>query len=277
MADGARSWIAHEKQGLHGGGNSLILTVTYAGTRTETIFVKRNTDPARREADRYAFLAERGFPVARLLSTVQRDGAEIVVLEFLPKIGIEAAAADLLLRLLADLNTIDPFPADVFTLPPGMPAAQFDAGVEQALRNAAEIEPIDPAAYFRRYQRIDFAGLPLALNHGEFGFQQLGWSSGRRLVFFDLETMGARPRFTDIAAILPGLAALTGRGERELFDTYLGGRPDPEAWRELRRTRAAMTFQSLPWLVRVAGRRHVVAALRRLAGDLAAHGLAGNN
>jgi Ser/Thr protein kinase RdoA (MazF antagonist) len=73
---------------------------------------------------------------------------------------------------------------------------------------------------------------------------------------FDLDTMGRRARFTDVATILTGLADLTGQNERELFGRYLaelaqltGLRYDEnEAWPELRLTRAVRTFQALPWL-----------------------------
>ncbi len=96
---------------------------------------------------------------------------------------------------------------------------------------------------------------------------------------FDLDTMGRRPRFTDVATILTGLADLTGQGERALFGRYLaeltqltGHRLDEtEAWRELRLTRAVRTFQALPWLATLADvRAHQAAVMRQLDDDLAA-------
>lgn len=278
---GAQAWLSYAKQGLHGGSNSQILTFSYNGVdgrpRNRTLFLKRIEDRSRWESAKYEFLANRGFPAPRLLLTLHRDGAEILVIEFLATIGIEPHQAGELLRLLAGLNAIGDVPADVFALRAGLPGDVFDARVRAALTAFTG----DGTDYFATYKRLEpkAAQLPFALNHGEFGFQQIGRAGSGPLVMFDLDTMGRRPRFTDVATILTGLADLTGQGERALFGRYLaeltqltGHRLDEtEAWRELRLTRAVRTFQALPWLATLADvRAHQAAVMRQLDDDLAA-------
>lgn len=71
-------------------------------------------------------------------------------------------------------------------------------------------------------------------------------------------TLARRPRFTDIASVLPLLAQETGESQLELFQTYLdslreitGSRlSSREALRELRLVRFANTCWTLPWLMR---------------------------
>jgi hypothetical protein len=141
-----------------------------------------------------------------------------------------------------------------------MPAAVFSARVKAALTSLAT-DPalpveVDPESWFAAYRRTAaaVAALPTALNHGELYLQQVGWSHGR-LVMFDLETMGLRPRFTDIATTLAGLAAYSDRRERDLFAGYLDAMrhltgvalDEAEAWNEVLLVRTVDAFQGLPW------------------------------
>jgi hypothetical protein len=275
--EGARAWRSYEKQGLHGGENSQILTLSYPALdgrpRKQTLFLKRIQE--HREAAKYQLLLRRSFPVPRLLHTVERGETEILVIEFLPTIGIEPHQFGELLRLIARLNAINDVPAEVFALRPGLPGDVFDGRVRAALADFTDAG----TEYFAVYKRLEpqAARLPLALNHGEFGFQQIGRTESGRLVMFDLDTMGRRARFTDVATILTGLADLTGQNERELFARYLAeltelaglNYDETEAWQELRVTRAVRTFEALPWLattIDVAAHRADV--MRQLDDDL---------
>jgi hypothetical protein len=258
------AWVSYDKRGLHKGTNSRIITVGYLGVdgsrRTQTVFCKRSEEPERAEAARYVFLSSHDFPTPRLLYSAVRDGGEVLVLEFVPTIGVEPDDMAELLRLIARLNALEPPPPDLFVLPTGTPAAEFAARVKAALTSlAADSAPrvaVDPEEWFAAYQRAAaaVAALPTALNHGELYLQQVGWSGGR-LVMFDLETMGMRPRLTDIATTVAGLAAYAGRDERDLFAGYLqavrhltGTAVDEaEAWNEVLLVRTVDAFQALPW------------------------------
>jgi hypothetical protein len=296
-ATGARSWIAYEKQGLHGGVTSCILTLGYPTVggreRTETVFVKQAVHPATAEAARYRFLERHGVAVPRLLASTDTGQGEVIVLEFLPTIGLPDTAADELLDLIAGLNAVDHPPADLFTAPAGMPVKVFDTKVRAALVLLAA-DPVtdgvvDPHGWFDAYKSAEFttASLPVALNHGELAFQQIGRTGSGRLVLLDLETMAVRPRFTDIAAILGELEAATGRDEYELFGHYLaryamlsGTTVDLDTgWREVLCVRVVSSIQALPWLIDMAGNADVgfrprafaqliAADLRRLAGQV---------
>jgi hypothetical protein len=46
-------------------------------------------DAASREADHYRLLAGHGVATPQLLAAIERDGTEVMVLEFLPLIGID--------------------------------------------------------------------------------------------------------------------------------------------------------------------------------------------
>jgi hypothetical protein len=287
---GARSWIAYEKQGLHGGATSCILTLGYpvAGgrERTETAFLKHAVDPSKAEAARYRFLEHRGVAVPRLLTSVDTGQGEVVVLEFLPTIGVESADADELLDLVAGLNSVEEPPADLFSAAPGMPVDRFDAKVRAALAllagDRAVQAVVDPDAWFDAYKSADnlTASMPTALNHGELAFQQVGRTRSGRVVLFDLETMAVLPRFTDVAAILEGLRVETGRDERDLFGRYLtryraltGTTVTPESgWHELLCVRVVSAIQSLPWLMEAAANVEVgfrpASFAHRVAADL---------
>jgi hypothetical protein len=281
---GAQAFASHEKQGLHGGSNSCILTIRYpAGEnqfRSETIFIKHTADPKNAEAQKYRFVASHGIPTPRLLAVIRRGGAEIILLEFLPAIGIDfrsTGEVNSMLHLVAQLNSIQN-PPDLFKPPPRDPRpeshAAFDEGIRVALTEISR-DPTLPIAvnvqrWFDAYRIAQQASdsMPLAVNHNEFYFQQVGWAqrgATRQLVIFDLETMSLCPRFTDLASVLYPLAAYTGRDQVELFGVYLDrlcqlNQPElgsDEAFRELRLLRVTTSCWSLPWLVDEAGRPDV--------------------
>ncbi|MGH3499357.1 MAG: hypothetical protein ACRDQA_00415, partial [Nocardioidaceae bacterium] len=66
-----------------------------------------------------------------------------------------------------------------------------------------------------------------------------------------------RPRFTDIATTLAGLATYSGRDERDLFASYLEAvrhltgvaLDEAEAWKEVLLFRIVDAYQGLPWRV----------------------------
>lgn len=263
--DDARSVVAYEKSGPAGSASSTILTLSYPDvdgeSRELTVFVKESADAGSGEAARYPVLRSLGVPTPDLLTVAEVGGRPVLVLEFLPVIGIEEDGADDLIDLVASINAVHDVPLPLFAPTPGMPTAEFDALVLEALTALERLSPLLPAGpveLTRVYRAASEAleRLPTALNHGELYFQQVGRTSAGRLVVFDLETMAIRPRFVDIAAVLGGIARISGRTEREAFDHYLGAlrartgaavAGDP--WREVLLTRAVSTFESLPWLL----------------------------
>lgn len=237
-ASQAQAWLSHVKQGLNGGSNSCILTLSYPTqddrVDTRTVFIKSNDDPARAEGARYRFLRARGIPTPELLVSVRRDSAEIIVLEFLPRIGIDLSSDSdrcEVLSLLAGLNSIQDSPeaAAADAAPVRLdPAASFEAGVLAALREAQRASgrdlAFDAQRWFEAYLSVRdaYQALPHAMTHGEFYFQQLGWAareSGRQLVLFDLETLALRPRFADMAGILRSLSKHPSADEAAWFDS----------------------------------------------------------
>jgi hypothetical protein len=266
--DSCRALASYEKQGLNKGTNSCIVTLQYvvAGELCErTVFVKQTADATAWEAAKYRFLSSQGVPTPELLVAISRKQAEVLVLEFLPTIGVDFHSSNQvhdLLKLVARLNSVA---AEAYNLAPGrgMSRADFDARVQAALSRVL-LEPpglVDAERWFHGYQmaRDALASMPRALNHGELYFQQVGWSDRngtRKLVMFDLATLAHRPRFSDIANILPLLARESGERELNLFETYLeslrqftGLRPSVrQAVRELRLTRVAGVCAALPWL-----------------------------
>ena len=300
--EGVQSLKSYEKQGLHKGSNSCILTLRYAdidhNQREATVFIKRSDQLHDAEAARYDFLTSRGVPVARLLAASQRADHEVIVLEFLATIGIEFTSTshvtdllELIARLNATVTSIDQFQPL-----PGRPREEFNASVRAALAELARTSPdIDADVWFKAYQSVHKAvsAMPTALNHGEFSYQQVGWAqrgSTNVLVMFDLATMAHRPRYFDIANILQSLAQESGSQEMDLFDFYLrsldrfGGivkQSGRDALHELRLTRACGNIQALPWLVHAAPDTtgfdlgNVLAGtVRTLTSDLAALGYA---
>lgn len=263
-AGGGSAWTTYVKQGLHQGGRgNTLLTLRYRDAddheRHRTVFLKQIKDPRRREAARYRYLADRGVAVPRLLGAVERAETEVIMVEFLPTIGIAPEEADELLALGAMLNALPDNPESVFAALPGMDQEAFDALVAEALARLAGSYPaVDPAAWLDAYRRaVDaYHRLPRALTHGEFAPQQLGRTVDKTLVLFDLETAAQRPRFADVATVLHTLSMYTGRAEPELFATYLhrletsgGGALDPaDVWSELLLTRLVVMVESLPWL-----------------------------
>ena len=272
---GGQAFSSHEKQGLNGGPNSCILTLHYPTGenqfRSETVFIKHTSDPEKMEAQKYQFLASRGVPTPHLLSSIRRDNAEIILLEFLPKIGIDFHApseVNSLLDLTAHLNSIQD-PPDLFNSSPGIPQAEFDERVRTALIEVVQNQSLSIAIDIPRWlDAYQFAcatckSMPLAVNHNEFSFQQVGWAprdGTNKLVMFDLETMSLSPRFTDIAGILTRLAMYTRRDEFELFKIYFDRMRErtrlelaiDEAFHEMRLARVNDAFCSLPWFVGVA-------------------------
>lgn len=271
----AEAFSSYEKQGLNGGANSCILTLRYPigenQFRSESVFIKHAADPENREAQKYQALASFDIPTPRLLADIHKEEAEIILLEFLPKIGIDFHSTEevnSLLQLIAQVNSIRN-PPDLFMRAPGMPQAEFEERLKSALREIARDQSwpfsIDISRWFDAYQVVQAAckSMPQAVNHNEFSFQQVGWAQrdgNNQLVIFDLETMGWSPRFADIAGILNNLARYTGRNEIELFKIYFDRLCElnpvelrrEEAFQEQRLLRIKDAFDSLPWLVEVA-------------------------
>lgn len=280
----------HTIRGLHRVGRSQILTIRYADQdqrqQTQTIFLKL-TDPDRPEIPKYRFLTAHHAPVAPLLGTATTTAGEILVLEFLPTIGTTPDQADDLLDLIAHVNSISNPPATIFRSPAGIPG--YEDQIRQTL--IALLPTADHAGrWIDAYRRATVVAsqVPLALNHNELSFQQVGWAAGQagqqHLVVFDLETMSLRPRYTDIGGLLPFLASQTGRTEQELFGTYLkkldrhtGEKSDLRlAWDTMRTLRIVRTFEALPWLISMTGTAGIEApdrAIARLGRDLAESGL----
>jgi hypothetical protein len=279
---------SHQKQGINKGTNSCILTLNYRTaqeSRSRTLFFKHITDPSRAEAAKHRFLAAHGVPTPALLHTVDRPGSEVLILEFLPIVGIEPTAADELITLIARLNAVEDPPNALFRPNPGRPEDEFDSGVRAALHRLADDSApfVQPDVWFSTYKRIGEAATttPVALNHGELHYQQVGRStSDSALLLFDLETTALLPRFTDIADMLRSLSISAGRSEDELFAVYLRERrqftgvtlDESAARRELRLVRAIRLFWSLPWLFAMADnsgmRDSPATAARTLYDDL---------
>lgn len=261
---------SYEKQGLHKGGNSCIVTLRYTdGDHTQretTVFIKHSNEIYSAEAARYVFLASKGVPVPRLLATSQREEHEVIVTEFLPTIGIDLASASHITALLELLAHVNATPASIshFQLPPGRPHDAFNASVRAALVDLSGMfSDVDAEPWFAAYKTVCeiVSSLPTALTHGEFSYQQVGWAQRgktRVLVVFDLATMAHRPRFFDIASLLPSLAKGSARRETEVLDIYLRSlrrfgsvvqESEREVLHEVRLTRTYTAIQSLPWLV----------------------------
>ena len=275
----AQAFVSYQKQGLNGGDNSCILTLRYpdrSGSLGEkTLFIKAIDQPAEREAEKFRFLAARAVPTPHLLAAIDQGAGEVILLEFLPIIGIHfdsPSEASSLLELVARLNAVQN-PPPLFDATPRLPQAEFDASVSAALDELTRrqlLRPSEAPLWFAAYQTALEAAqsMATALNHNQMYFQQVGWAEreyGRELVLFDLETMIVCPRFTDIAGLLFSLAIVSGRSQQELFQVYVQhleactGQPLPieQAWRELRLLRVRENCFNLPWLV---GAQEAVAA-----------------
>lgn len=275
---GIQAFSSYEKQGLNGGPNSCILTLYYPAREnqflSETVFIKHTVDPTTMEAQKYQALASLGIPTPRLLATIHKNNAEIILLEFLSKIGIDFHSVDevnSLLQLAAQLNSIQSPPEPFNRSGDGIPPAEFDELVRGALREVARDNSlsitVDIQRWFEAYQFADAAckSMPRAVNHNELSFQQVGWvqrNGINQLVIFDLETMWLSPRFTDIAGILPRLAMYTGRNQLALFQIYFDRLCElsplklkiDEAFQEMRLVLIKDAFDSLPWHVDIARR-----------------------
>ena len=266
----AQAFITHEKQGLHGGDNSLILTLFYPrvddNPGSVTVFIKQMRDQRKAEVEKYRFLASQNVPTPRLLAFFQKEGGEVFVLEFISTIGINFQAGSEVKRFLqaiARLNSIQKTPIDFISFP-GSPQSEFDELVRTALVEIAEkgTGSIETSRWYDAYRISQevVQSMPLAVNHNELYFQQVGWVQrglSRRLVIFDLETMHLSPRFTDIATILYPLSVYSKRDQIGLFQIYLDHLSrlthtkieNNAALRELRLLRIVESCYSLPWLV----------------------------
>lgn len=267
----AQAFCSYQKQGLNGGENSMILTLRYpdeAGQEnTQTIFLKSIANPRLFEGYKYRFLEAHGAPTPRLLAALRKGDAEVIVLEFLAKIGIDFNATpeiDDLLRLAARINTL-PLPKFRLTTYAPQPQDAFDQTVHRALDRLAARpgEPgFDPSVWFSVYLKVQkiVKSMPRVVNHNQFTFQQVGWAqrgSGHALVVFDLETLSLTPRFSDIAGILQPIALYSGQTQEELFQSYLAYLQQfsgteinfNEALTEMRLLRINDHFDSLSWLL----------------------------
>lgn len=283
--------VSHEIQGLHRTGGSCILTVYYrAGghDRRRVLFLKI-TSRTGAEVQKYRYLATKRAPVAPMIGAVDSSDGEVLILDFLPRIGTTPEESNQLLDLIARLNAIDVPAADPFRPGPGDP--DYGRQIQEALTvllPRAVCEAGGPYRWFEAYQAASrlAADMSVALNHGELAFQQVGWTAppASELVMFDLETMALLPRYVDIASVLAPLAARTGRSERELFDRYLrsfaqhaGGVPGRDtAWNSMLVVRIVRTFEALPWLWTMAGHPETEPpdeAVARLRRDLISVGL----
>lgn len=298
-ADQSRAFRSYERQGggaERGGPKACILTLRYPtadGSSEITVFMKETPDAYRAEAEKYRHLESYGVPTPRLLTSVVRGEVEVLVLEFLPRVGIDVRSADEvreLLRLLARLNAIDAAPG-LFRPLPGRPREVMDANRRVAL-SALASDPrtsVDVDRWFEAFERSREAVIlqPVGVNHGEFALQQCGWSGrdgSHLLVLFDLASLARRPRFDDIGGVLPALADGLGRPELEVFEHYLGflrefGGPAvdaDEATRELRMSRVYGDFSALYWLthdVYEPASDELLAVARRMRSDLVDLGL----
>ncbi len=280
------AFATHQIRGLHHEGGSQILTISYeqpdGQQLDQTIFLKL-TNPGRPEAPKYRYLAEQHARIPHLIGTAATSSGEILILESLTGIGTTPNQADDLLDLIASINTTKNPPPSIFTPSAGDP--QYGNRIRQALITllpSAGQATEWMNAYRHAADRA--AQMPQALNHNELSFQQVGWvtesgTSRSHLVVFDLETMSLHPQYTDIAGILPSLAAQTERSEQDLFGTYATavnrrtGRTTDQnlAWKAMQTVRIVRTFEALPWLITMTGAPEVEApdhAVTRLGKDL---------
>ncbi|CAI9401776.1 hypothetical protein [Aestuariimicrobium sp. T2.26MG-19.2B] len=248
---------------LTGGGNTAVISVVPLDGQRRSVFVKRTADRLRREANRYRALAGR-VPLPKLLTVVERDEAEVMVLEHLPRTGPDAASmtpgssaeVDSVLELSASLARVTDVDQSVFPHQPGMDQTVFEGIVARTLGALTEEGfAVDPAAWLLAYRTAGtaLAGFPRALSHGEFALQHIGRTSQGELVMVDLETCFPRARFTDPATLLREVSGLVGEAERSLFERWcaaaeMGGEAD-DHWREFLTTRIVVAVETLPWLV----------------------------
>jgi aminoglycoside phosphotransferase (APT) family kinase protein len=302
-ADSPRAFVSHQKQGLHKGWTSVILTVRYPtrdGHAARGLFVKY-AGPEDREAARYRLLAERGVPTPEVLAVVSGpDGSEVIVLELLASTGIDVHSPTQvaqLLDLVAAWNAIPGTPdleQSTLTLKPGYPHDVFATMVQRALEQLRGLDQaagcdVDPVRWFDGYRAAKEVEqtMPTSLTHGELHVHHTGWSTRggvRRLVPLDLQTMGIRARFTDIASI-SDLAHHTGRRDLDLFAEYLsalgkhaGTEPDlARGYDEMRWLRIVQHVECLPWRMNalddpVLGTEGVALLAHTLRDDLVAVG-----
>jgi hypothetical protein len=268
-----RCLFTHEKQGLSNGPSSRIVTIVFEsvkhGEERRTIFLKKNDQAKKYEADRFRLLARNGVVTPALLATFTRAHDEVIVLEFMPVIGIDCSARDQvegMLRQIARLNTIAERPAFVPDNPMSM-SAEYDARVQCAIESiviSGFASAEQTKSWFSAYQQAqrEAQQMSRAIVHGEMYFQQVGLLHVRasdNVALFDLATMHFGPRFIDVAGILRPLSDRSGISQIDLFAIYLeeycrrGGRIESHvsAYHELRVIRLVNNCWSLPWWSRV--------------------------
>ena len=261
-AIGDSAVVSHVRRGQHQGGHpSVAMTLSYntpSGHRGQTtLFFKLNPDDSR-EAERYRFLTDHGIPVPHLAACVERDSEEVLGIQFLPSIGIGPTDVDEILRSIAALNSLTDVPDVIGNTPPGLPQAQFEQLLRQALDEVGTTHPKHvTTTWLTTYRRavVLYQDLPTALTHGELAPQHFGTTENGSLVMFDLATVGLRPRFADIANLFATLAHLADRDERSILGDYLtylargssAAILDEQTWAELELTRFVQAVEALPW------------------------------
>ena len=155
---------------------------------------------------------------------VEGEHEEVLGVEFLPAIGMEAADVDDLVRLVATLNALTDAPWTIAT-PAGMPQPEFEQLLATAMDDVAARWPEHRSGDWLQLYRSaarSYLTLPRALTHGELAAQQVGRTEDGRLVVFDLATVGMRPRFADLANLLQALGRLEDGDEQSVLRRYLG-------------------------------------------------------
>ncbi|GAA1430493.1 hypothetical protein GCM10009616_15230 [Microlunatus lacustris] len=281
-AAGGRAAVSHVKRGQHQGGHpSVILTLSYDAAdgqpRRQTVFFKMNPHESR-EARRHQFLADRGIPVPQLVVCVERGCEEVLGLEFLPSVGLGPGDVDEVLRLVAALNSTTDVPEAIARTPPGLPQAQFEHVLGQALDEISAVHPdLGAPTWLDTYRRaaVRYRDLPTALTHGELAAQHVGRTESGRLVILDLATAGRRPRLADLANLLTPSTALAGLTERSVLRDYLRHLsptsrltgPEDQAWAELQLTRFVQAVEALPWRLGLRRPAELRRHLHQIASD----------
>ncbi len=241
----------------------MIMTLTYGATdgtrRDQTLFFKLNGDDSR-EAERYRFLAGRGISVPDVALCVEREGEEVLAVQFVPSVGVVAIDVDELVELVAALNSLTDVPCAIAATRPGMVQSEFEQLLARALDEISAVWPeCRPGAWLEAYREAAriYLTLPQALTHGELAAQQVGRTEDGRLVLFDLATVGSRARLADIANLLETLVQVSGQDEQTVLGHYLhhlssasgSTGPTDQWWAELRLTRFVQELEALPWRV----------------------------
>ncbi len=152
-----------------------------------------------------------------LLLCLDRGDGEVLVLEFLPSIGLHPGDVDALLHQLAVLSSLTEVPADLSSPGPGLPRARFEQLVAAAVEKVAITHPGHRPHRWMDLYRLAVGvhqSLPKALTHGELAAQQVGHTRDGPLVLVDRAILGRRARLTDLANVMQDLVQLSGRTSR---------------------------------------------------------------